>query len=524
MYMFGRYLVDSDIHDIDREVTDYLVVGSGIAGLYTAIKLSEYGKVTVFTKRGLYHSNTYHAQGGIAAALGEGDTPDLHYEDTIKAGAGLCDPDAVRVLVDEGPSRVLELMDLGVEFDRDNGAIALTKEGAHRLNRVLHARGDGIGRELVQTVVRNVLENDRITVYENTHAVDILTDENGACIGLLCSDMKDKRLRVALGKATVIATGGAGRMYANTSNPIGATGDGYSLCYRAGAELADMEFIQFHPTVFCPKGDEGFLISESVRGEGGILRNIHGKAFMRDYHDLGELAPRDIVSRAIFEEIRKTGAGCVFLDVTHFSLEKLTRRFPTIYLTCKRNGIDPAKDYIPVLPAAHYMMGGVRTDLFGRTNVERLYACGEVASTGVHGANRLASNSLLEALVFGKRIADDAARYEGSKVAMPKNMSGKSLLGHCTVDEEEVKGLQSRLQTVMIENVGIVRSTRGLGSKSVCSPEQPVRRDPTTPATVRDKFKSHGKQCITCQNSHGFAKYLVVGRLSATQIIIIHTW
>lgn len=463
-YMFGRYLVDFEMDNIDREVTDYLVVGSGIAGLYTAIKLSDHGNVTILTKRGLHHSNTYLAQGGIAAALGDGDTPDLHYEDTIKAGAGLCDPESVRVLVDEGPHRVLELVELGVEFDKNNGAIALTKEGAHSLNRVLHARGDGIGRELVQALVRNVLGNSRITVYENTQVIDILTDEKDACVGVLCLDTKQKQLRIVFGKATVIATGGAGRMYVNTSNPIGATGDGYALCYRAGAELADMEFIQFHPTVFCTEDEEGFLISESVRGEGGILRNVHGKAFMREYHELGELAPRDIVARAIFEEIKKTGAGCVFLDVTHFSEEKLTRRFPTIYLTCKRNGIDPVKDYIPVLPAAHYMMGGVRTDLFGRTSIERLYACGEVASTGVHGANRLASNSLLEALVFGKRIADDALRYKDSETPMLKNVHGKSLLRQGPLDEGEVCRLRARLQAIMSENVGIVRSTKGFES------------------------------------------------------------
>lgn len=462
--VFGRYLIDFDMEKIDKEVTDYVVVGSGIAGLYTALKLSEHGKVIIVTKRGLCESNTYHAQGGIAAALGDEDTKDLHYQDTMKAGAGLCNPASVRVLVDEGPDRVRELIELGVDFDRERGAIALTKEGAHSLSRVLHAHGDATGKEVVHSLTRNVLDNGSITVYENTQVIDILTDGGSTCIGVLCVDTRTGQLKVVFGSATVIATGGAGRMYAHTSNPIGATGDGYALCYRAGAELADMEFIQFHPTVFCPEGDECFLISESVRGEGGILRNIHGEAFMHQYHELGELAPRDIVARANFQEMQKTNARHVFLDVTHFSLEKLMRRFPTIYSTCERHGVDVQKEYIPVLPAAHYMMGGVRTDLFGRTSVERLYACGEVASTGVHGANRLASNSLLEALVFAKRIADDVSKYKDTNRVFSKYLSGMSLLSRCSVDEKDVSYWQSTLHSIMSENVGIVRTTRGLES------------------------------------------------------------
>jgi L-aspartate oxidase len=462
--VFGRYLTDFNVEKLDKEVTDYIVVGSGIAGLYTALKLSEHGKVLIFTKRGLCESNTYHAQGGIAAALGEEDTKDLHFQDTMKAGAGLCNPTAVRVLVDEGPDRVRELIDLGVGFDRDKGAIALTKEGAHSLSRVLHAHGDATGRELVHSLGRNVLDNSNITVYEHTQVIDILTDERGACIGLLCIDTKTKRLRIVLGSATVIATGGAGRMYANTSNPIGATGDGYALCYRAGAELADMEFVQFHPTVFCPDNDECFLISESVRGEGGILRNIHGETFMHRYDERGELAPRDIVARAILEEMKNTSAKHVFLDVTHFPLEKLMRRFPTIYSTCKKHGLDVLQEYIPVLPAAHYMMGGVRTDLYGRTTVEHLYACGEVASTGVHGGNRLASNSLLEAVVFAKRIADDIAKYKDTNTVCLKDLSGRSLLRRRPIGRKEVDYCLARLQSIMSENVGIVRTIRGLES------------------------------------------------------------
>jgi L-aspartate oxidase len=463
--MLGRYLVDFDfdMESINSETEDYLVVGSGIAGLYTALKLSEHGKVAVFTKRGLFQSNTYYAQGGIAAALGEEDTKDLHYLDTINAGAGLCNPAAVRVLVDEGPNRVCELIELGVDFDKEQNRIALTREGAHSLRRVLHAHGDATGKEIVSSLIRHVKNNDRIVVHEYTSVIDILTDENGVCIGLLCVDPGQKYPRVVLGKATIIATGGAGRLFKNTSNPMGATGDGYALCYRAGAKMADMEFIQFHPTVFCPKDNEGFLISESVRGEGGILRNIHGETFMHRYHELAELAPRDVVSRAIYEEMKKTKADHVFLDVTHIPMEKLMRRFPTIYSTCRQYGVDASKDYIPVLPAAHYMMGGVHTDLFGRTNIERLYACGEVASTGVHGANRLASNSLLEALVFAKRIADDAVRYKDMKLMVPRKVSGKSILCRGNgINNEDIENCLSVLHSIMSENVGIVRTTVGL--------------------------------------------------------------
>ena len=382
--------------------TPFLVIGSGIAGLYTALKLAEIANVTLITKEALEESNTSYAQGGIAVALSPADSPDLHYTDTIQAGAGLCLPPAVATLVHEGPERVQELIAWGVPFDADAGTLLMTREAAHSFPRVLHADGDASGREITKVLAQRVAGHPRITVKENHYAVALLTGEEG-CYGAMVLDENGTRTSI-LAEATILATGGSGQIFTDTTNPAVATGDGLALAYLAGAPLADLEFVQFHPTALHLEGAPCFLITEAVRGEGGILRNQRGVRFMPSYHEQAELAPRDVVARSVWSEMEKTGTDHVYLDLSLLSTELIKSRFPNIYETCLSYGLDITKAPIPVAPAAHYMMGGIAIDLHGRTALPRLFACGEVANSGVHGANRLASNSLLDGLVFGYRI------------------------------------------------------------------------------------------------------------------------
>ncbi|HEU4963404.1 MAG TPA: L-aspartate oxidase [Bacilli bacterium] len=402
--MFARFIANFAPEQVTVYDTDVVVVGTGIAGLYTALKVSDYADVTMICKRGLTESNTNWAQGGIAAAIAEGDSPDLHRADTLSAGHGLNSVEAVEVLVNEGPELVADLIRLGTHFDMEDDHLALTQEGAHSRRRILHANGDATGAEIVRALAAKVRESERIDVIEDAFAIDLITAENGSCKGLLYE--KDGHLTYIRSKATILATGGAGNMYRYTSNPDVTTADGFGMAYRAGAELQDLEFIQFHPTTLTYPEAPRFLISEALRGEGAVLRNLSGERFMPQYHELADLAPRDIVARAIVSEIEKTKSTFVYLDITHQPPELIKSRFPTIYEFCLKYGLDLTTDWIPVAPAAHYVMGGVKTDLHGETNVRRLFACGEASCTGVHGANRLASNSLSEAIVFGKRIAD----------------------------------------------------------------------------------------------------------------------
>ena len=385
---------------------DFIVVGAGIAGLRAAIELSRHGTVLCLSKRELTESNTQYAQGGIAVALGPDDSPEIHLRDTLAAGAGLVNEEAARTLVTEGPTRVLELLDWGVRFDRDeHGQLAFTREGAHSRDRVLHADGDSTGREMGRTLYVQAKSLGNIEMGEFGFCRDlILQDDRVVGVEALHDDGRVEKI---MARAVLLATGGAGMVYANTTNPEVATADGVAMAWRAGAELSDMEFIQFHPTALYVKGAPRFLISEAVRGEGAFLRNDQRKRFMPDYHKLAELAPRDVVARAIHRELELSTSAdpMVFLDVTHLEGEKLKARFPRIYQTCKEYGLDMSHDLIPIRPAAHYAMGGVRTDLDGRSSLAGLYAAGEAACTGVHGANRLASNSLLEGLVFGARDA-----------------------------------------------------------------------------------------------------------------------
>ena len=388
-------------------------MGAGVAGLRAAIALAPVGKVLVVAKDTLRESSSEYAQGGIAAALGEDDEVSLHEQDTLTAGDGLCDPQAVRTLVSEAPSVIEELIEWGAEFDREGSRLVFAREGAHSRNRVLHAHGDSTGAEIARTLYCKAASLPNVE-FRSFSAVTDLLMAGGEVVGAAVCDRSLRRSVQIMAHAVLLATGGFGRLYRDTTNPDVATGDGVSIAWRAGAEISDIEFVQFHPTALHVEGAPRFLLSEALRGEGGILRNVKGERFMPAYHSLAELAPRDIVSRAIVSELERTGAAHVFLDMTHLPPGHVQKRFPRIYETCLKHGIDLARHPAPVCPAAHYAMGGVRTDLDGRTNLRGLFAAGEAACTGVHGANRLASNSLLEGIVFGRRaglaMADLAAR------------------------------------------------------------------------------------------------------------------
>jgi len=399
-----RYLVgvDKNIETID---TDVLIIGSGIAGTYTALNISENIDITILAKEEIDVSNSALAQGGIAVSLGEGDSPKFHLQDTLYAGAGLSDNEMVWLLVNEAKDNIKNLCDLGVKFDMSNGALDLTKEAAHSQRRIIHAK-DFTGKEVCDTLIANSKKHKNIKLLEKMYAIDIITEDN-TCKATIVLDQKTGKKKLFRSKYVVCASGGFGQLYETTSNPIIATGDGMAMAYRAGATLSDMEFVQFHPTVLFHKDNKSFLISESVRGEGAILRNCFGERFMQNYHELLELAPRDVVARSIFREMEKTQSDCVYLDITFKDRDYLKDRFQNIFNTCLKYNIDISKDYIPVAPAEHYCMGGIKTDFIGKTEIKNFYACGEVACTGIHGANRLASNSLLEGLVFGKRIAND---------------------------------------------------------------------------------------------------------------------
>ena len=402
---------------------DYIVVGSGIGGLYTALLAKEEGRVLVITKGSIDDCNTRYAQGGIAAAIGKNDSAELHIKDTLNAGAGLSDEEAVNILVREAPSRIADLVGYRVPFDTLEGEIALTMEAAHSVPRVLHAGGDATG-EYIETSLSQQVRSRGIQVLENFLATDILV-EKGRVTGIRAIDCRTGMTEEFTCKYLILATGGAGQLFKYNTNPDITTGDGVALAFKAGAEIADMEFFQFHPTALRMPGVQPFLISEAVRGEGGVLRNAEGYRFMPDYNEKAELAPRDIVARSIVSEMIKTKTDRVYLDVTELPGNLITTRFPHIYRFCLDHGLDITKVQIPVAPAAHYMIGGVRTNSWGETNIPGLFATGEVACTGVHGANRLASNSLLEAIVFSRRIIERTngkAKEKASTIPKPKDM------------------------------------------------------------------------------------------------------
>lgn len=441
---------------------DYLIIGSGIAGLRAAAELSPVGEVLVLTKAEPDEGNTGHAQGGIAAAVGPGDSPELHAADTLAAGDGLCDEAAVKALVQDGPRFVRELIEWGARFDRGaDGQPALAIEGAHSVRRVLHAR-DATGREIGSVLYRRISAMPHVRAHPHARVVDLIVDE-GRCTGVrYLAD--DGTMGVASAGAVLLATGGAGHVYRDTTNPPVATGDGIAMAYRGGARIADLEFVQFHPTALKLPGEPRFLLSEALRGEGARLLNGEGRPFMDRYDSAGDLAPRDRVARAIVRETQRTGE--VSLSMEHLDAAFVHSRFPLISDACRRVGLDLASDRIPIGPAAHYVMGGVHTDIDGRTSVPGLYAAGEVACTGVHGANRLASNSLLEGLVFGARagcaMRDDAPPRAGGggpqvagSAAVPSGNGRKASGGAPGVAE---------VQALMWNNVGLFREARGLAA------------------------------------------------------------
>jgi len=405
---------------IQQIQTDFVVVGAGVAGLRAALELAQAGRVLVITKDSLRESSSEYAQGGIAAALNDDDEVGLHEIDTLNAGDGLCDPAAVRTLVAEAPAAIEELIEWGAAFDRENAKLLFAREGAHSRNRVLHAHGDSTGREIVRAMRERAASSSNIR-FQSYEAVTDLLMKHGEVVGVLAFDETTQSTVMIHARAVLLATGGSGRVFENTTNPDVATGDGVAIAYRNGAAIADIEFVQFHPTALFVEGAPRFLLSEALRGDGAYLRNAAGERFMERYHEMKELAPRDVVSRSIVLECRATTAPCVYLDMTHFPRGTLRKQFPRVYQTCLHYGIDLETVPAPVRPAAHYAMGGIRTDLDGRASLPHLFAAGEVACTGVHGANRLASNSLLEGIVFGAR-AGRAMREVGVSP-----LSGESL-------------------------------------------------------------------------------------------------
>jgi L-aspartate oxidase len=450
---------------------DFIVVGAGIAGLRAAIALAQAGKVLVLAKQELTESATQYAQGGIAVALSDEDEISLHLQDTLNAGDGIVNAEAARVLVEEGPERIHELMEWGTEFDRQGTRLTFTREAAHSRSRVLHAHGDSTGREIGRALhaKASMLKNISFSEFEFTSGLYL---EDGAVGGVELIAPDAERLRVK-SSAVLLATGGAGQVYSNTTNPAVATADGVAMAYRAGAEISDMEFVQFHPTALYVKNAPRFLLSEALRGEGAILRNAELHRFMPKYHEMGELAPRDVVARAIAHELEvcRLQEPVVYLDMTHLDADHLKARFPRIHQTCLRHNVDITVDLVPVRPAAHYLMGGIRSDLQGKSSVPRLYAAGETACTGVHGANRLASNSLLEGLVFGAR-AGNAMREQLQEVARISSGSHQNRLAPAEnqesaaplkqSDNRDPENLMREVQQLMWNKVGIVRTGQGL--------------------------------------------------------------
>lgn len=433
--------------------TDFLVIGSGISGLNYSLKAAEHGEVTIVTKKKVMESNTNYAQGGIAAAMDPLDSYDQHIQDTLVTGDGLCDEEVVELVVKEAPGKIKELMELGVKFNREEDSFSLAREGGHSTRRIVFV-GDSTGHAVEQAFVSNVRTRSNIHILEGYFALDMIV-KTGRCYGAYCLNIYDQEFEAVYAKATILATGGLGQVYEKTSNPKIATGDGVAMAYRAGAEIEDIEFIQFHPTILDKEESEPFLISEVVRGEGGILRNSKGTPFMEKYHEMKDLAPRDAVTRAITVELEK---GPVFLDLMDKKKQFLEERFPMIYSRLLEYGIAMHKDLIPIIPAAHYACGGVKTDVDGRTNIDGLYAIGEVSCTGLHGANRLASNSLLGCLVFSLRTAEVSAKEAERRKNGEKKIPELRLSDPEELEEE----LRRRLRSLMWKEVGVIRNKETL--------------------------------------------------------------
>ncbi len=456
-YLFNSQKIkEADIYDFDA-----VVVGSGIAGLYAALHLDSGMQCAVITKANIDESNSYLAQGGIAAVLTEDDTYIAHIEDTLKAGAGLCDPEAVKVLVEEGPENIKTLIDMKIPFDvNSEGDLHITREGGHRVRRIVHCGGDATGKETTKQLGRLAFTKENLHFFMESYLVDILTDEKGVC-GVVC--FVGEEYKILRTSNVILATGGCGQVYAYTTNPLGSVGDGIAAAARAGAKIHNMEMVQFHPTTLIPKEntDRLFLISEAVRGEGAILKNHMGEPFMKGKHEMADLAPRDIVTREILKELDRTETDRVYLDCSAMTKEFFAKRFPTINKECLKRGICVPQDYIPVRPAQHYLMGGVKTDLNGMTNINGLYCCGEAAESGIHGGNRLASNSVLECLVFGRRAARSINEKKRTVRKIELHNEFSESMGPI-LSNEKLNMYFSEIKMTMSKYVGAVRSPKGL--------------------------------------------------------------
>ena len=455
-----RHLISFDSRTFSHIFTDVLIIGSGVAGLSAAIQASKHNSVMVVTKDKIDENNTNYAQGGIAVALSPNDTIINHIKDTIEAGQGLCDIASVKAIVSEGPNRINELINWGASFDKEDDRLIFTQEGGHRFARIIRAKGDSTGNEVEHILIRTIKENNNVKVLEYTFTIDLIT-KNRICYGAIAWHPK-KGYILIWSKHTILATGGCGQVYRETTNPDVATGDGLAMAYRAGATLQDMEFVQFHPTTLYIAGAVRFLITETVRGEGGILRNKKGERFMPNYHPKAELAPRDAVSQSILKEMQKTDHTHVYLDVRHIPKERLYRRFPKIKEICSSFGIDIAKDLIPVRPSAHYIIGGIKVDYLSRTTIKQLYACGEVACTGMHGANRLGSNSLLEGLVTGYIAGTDACKsiQKTRRELLPYTI--RKSMGLSKISWLDLNDIKNSLKSLMWRDAGIERNERHL--------------------------------------------------------------
>lgn len=453
-----RYLFSGDFGSLPEKDYDVVIIGSGIAGIYAALHIDPSLKVALVTKVDLTSGSSYYAQGGIAAVIAPTDNFDSHIEDTLTAGAGLCNEEAVRVLVEEGPENIGELCMLNVPFDTNpEGDLQITREGGHSCRRIVHCGGDATGRETTKRLGQIAQTKENIDIYFNTYLIDVLTNDGKVCGAVVCGETPE----ILRTPSVILATGGIGYLYKYTTNPKGAVGDGLACAVRAGAVSENMEMVQFHPTtLYAPTAsDRLFLISEAVRGEGGILRNADGEAFMADKHKLKDLAPRDIVTRHILNELTRRGETNVYLDVSSMSEEFFSKRFPTIFEECRNAGINVPEKPIPVRPAQHYMMGGIKTDLNGMTNVEGLYSCGEAACTGIHGANRLASNSVLECLVFGRRAARHINAAGRTQLPLPEIEISSAAE---TVSSEEIAADNDKIRQTMADYANAVRRPSGL--------------------------------------------------------------
>ena len=533
---------------------DYIVVGCGIAGLRAAIELGQAGSVLVLAKSELSDSATEWAQGGIAAALSDEDQISLHEQDTLQAGDGLCNAAAVKLLVEEAPKYIQELIGWGTEFDRAGTKLAFTREGAHSRSRILHAQGDSTGHEISRALFARARSMQRIHIRAHAFTTELVEAE-GRIAGLRYLDETTNSLHEVRAGAVLLATGGLGQVYRETTNPPVATGDGMAIAHEAGATLSDLEFVQFHPTALAMKGAPPFLLSEALRGEGAVLRNADLERFMRRYHEAGELAPRDVVARAIVAEMQRTETDYAYLDMTARKGDYVRKRFPRIFSTCQSYGLDISSDLVPVRPAAHYAMGGIKTDLWGRTSLAGLYAAGETAATGVHGANRLASNSLLEGMVFGARAG--AAMVEDTRPAQKKkaagnpghegrparnsaacraksaaNNPGPSNPGNHSEPAGPASPILEQIRMIMWKDVGILRNGRDLalaieqlGTLEVARPEMPSRQSCelynvrrlaqliARSALAREESRgSHYRSDFPYHNDEDFRKHSLIAR------------